>query len=310
MVVVGNGTRQGRLGLRQGQRSAPQRRKGGQGRHAQHARDAAHRPHHSAHDRRPLRRRPRDPGAGPAGHRASRPEPACGPFAKRPASTISSPRASARPTRPTWSRPRSRPCKACARCQDVERLRGVTLYMNLHDIHRGIKKNKKRRRVGRGPGSGWGKTSGRGHKGQGQLAGWTSHPAFEGGQMPLSRRVPKRGFNNRWGLVVKVVNVGELEAVVRRRRRGHARSAAGPAPGQGPVRRAESPGQRRADQEAEDFGPPLQRQRPGKDPAGRRRGSRLARTGPGRQEFEEEGGRRKSRTPPDAASAADRRSLG
>jgi len=85
--------------------------------------------------------------------------------------------------------------------------------MNLHDIHRGIKKNKKRRRVGRGPGSGWGKTSGRGNKGQGQLAGWSAHPAFEGGQMPLSRRVPKRGFNNRWGLTVKVINLDDLEAL-------------------------------------------------------------------------------------------------
>ena len=84
--------------------------------------------------------------------------------------------------------------------------------MNLHDINRGIKKNKKRTRVGRGPGSGHGKTSGRGHKGQGQLAGWTSHPAFEGGQMPLSRRVAKRGFNNRFALLVKTVNLGQLEA--------------------------------------------------------------------------------------------------
>lgn len=82
--------------------------------------------------------------------------------------------------------------------------------MNLHDVNRGIKKHKKRRRVGRGPGSGHGKTSGRGHKGQGQLAGWTTHPAFEGGQMPLSRRVPKRGFHNRWARTVKVVNVGDL----------------------------------------------------------------------------------------------------
>ena len=84
--------------------------------------------------------------------------------------------------------------------------------MNLHDVNRGIKKNKKRQRVGRGPGSGHGKTSGRGHKGQGQLAGWTSHPAFEGGQMPLSRRVAKRGFNNRFALLVKTVNLGQLEA--------------------------------------------------------------------------------------------------
>ncbi|HEV3343481.1 MAG TPA: 50S ribosomal protein L15 [Pirellulales bacterium] len=83
--------------------------------------------------------------------------------------------------------------------------------MNLSDIHRGIKKHKKRLRIGRGLGSGRGKTAGRGHKGQGQLAGWTAHPAFEGGQMPLVRRVPKRGFHNRWGKTVKTVNVSELE---------------------------------------------------------------------------------------------------
>lgn len=83
--------------------------------------------------------------------------------------------------------------------------------MNLHDVNRGIKKHKKRLRIGRGSGSGRGKTAGRGHKGQGQLAGWTAHPAFEGGQMPLSRRVPKRGFNNRWALQVKSVNLGDLE---------------------------------------------------------------------------------------------------
>jgi large subunit ribosomal protein L15 len=82
--------------------------------------------------------------------------------------------------------------------------------MNLNDIHRGIKKHKKLKRVGRGPGSGHGKTSGRGHKGQGQLAGWTSHPAFEGGQFPVARRIPKRGFNNRFALVVKSINVGAL----------------------------------------------------------------------------------------------------
>jgi large subunit ribosomal protein L15 len=83
--------------------------------------------------------------------------------------------------------------------------------MNVNDVNRGIKKHKKLKRVGRGPGSGHGKTSGRGHKGQGQLAGWTSHPAFEGGQFPASRRIPKRGFNNRWADVVKAVNVGDLD---------------------------------------------------------------------------------------------------
>jgi large subunit ribosomal protein L15 len=85
--------------------------------------------------------------------------------------------------------------------------------MNINEANRGIHKHKKLKRVGRGPGSGHGKTSGRGHKGQGQLAGWTSHPAFEGGQFPVSRRVPKRGFNNRFALVVKAINVGDLEQV-------------------------------------------------------------------------------------------------
>ena len=83
--------------------------------------------------------------------------------------------------------------------------------MNLNDVHRGIHKFKKRKRVGRGPGSGLGKTSGRGHKGQGQRAGFSLHPTFEGGQMPLVRRVPKRGFNNQWGLAVAIVNLGDLE---------------------------------------------------------------------------------------------------
>ncbi len=82
--------------------------------------------------------------------------------------------------------------------------------MNLHEVNRGIKKHKKKLRVGRGSGSGHGKTSSRGHKGQGQLAGWTLHPAFEGGQMPLYRRIPKRGFNNRWALKVMTVNVGDI----------------------------------------------------------------------------------------------------
>jgi large subunit ribosomal protein L15 len=84
--------------------------------------------------------------------------------------------------------------------------------MNLTEVHQGVKKYKKRKRIGRGTGSGHGKTSGRGHKGQGSRAGFSMHPAFEGGQMPLVRRVPKRGFNNRWALTVAVVNLSDLEA--------------------------------------------------------------------------------------------------
>ncbi|MFH1265331.1 MAG: 50S ribosomal protein L15, partial [Planctomycetota bacterium] len=85
--------------------------------------------------------------------------------------------------------------------------------MNLDHVHRGIHKHKKRKRLGRGKGSGQGKTAGRGHKGQAARAGWSRHPTFEGGQMPLVRRIPKRGFNNRWALRVAVVNVGDLDEV-------------------------------------------------------------------------------------------------
>ena len=82
--------------------------------------------------------------------------------------------------------------------------------MNLSQVNSGIHKRKRPKRLGRGPGSGHGKTAGRGHKGQGQLAGWTQNSVFEGGRMPLVRRIPKRGFNNQWGAKVAIVNVGEL----------------------------------------------------------------------------------------------------
>lgn len=83
--------------------------------------------------------------------------------------------------------------------------------MKLEDVNRGIVKHRQRKRIGRGSGSGHGKTAGRGHKGQKSRAGWSRHPAFQGGTMPLVRRVPKRGFNNRWALRVATVNVGDLE---------------------------------------------------------------------------------------------------
>jgi large subunit ribosomal protein L15 len=84
--------------------------------------------------------------------------------------------------------------------------------MNINDVHRSIHKHTKRLRIGRGIGSGRGKTSGRGHKGQGQLAGWAAPSVFEGARMPLIRRIPKRGFHNQWGPRVAVVNVSELDA--------------------------------------------------------------------------------------------------
>ena len=69
--------------------------------------------------------------------------------------------------------------------------------MNLHDLSPAKGSKHSRRRVGRGPGSGLGKTAGRGHKGQKSRTGYSSRPGFEGGQMPLIRRVPKlKGFKN------------------------------------------------------------------------------------------------------------------
>ena len=72
---------------------------------------------------------------------------------------------------------------------------------------------KKRKRVGRGNGSGHGKTSCRGHKGQGSRAGSGTRPGFEGGQMPLQRRIPKRGFHSPFKKKYALVNVGQLETL-------------------------------------------------------------------------------------------------
>ena len=84
--------------------------------------------------------------------------------------------------------------------------------MNLNDVNEGIQKNKKRKRLGRGTGSGLGKTSGRGHKGQRSRAGHSQHPTFQGGAMPMIRRIAKRGFNNKFALKIGEVNVADLEA--------------------------------------------------------------------------------------------------
>jgi large subunit ribosomal protein L15 len=84
--------------------------------------------------------------------------------------------------------------------------------MNFSDVHRSIEKHKKRRRVGRGIGSGRGKTASRGHKGDYSRSGSSVSPIFEGGRMPVIRRIPKRGFNNSFAWTTAVVNVGDLEA--------------------------------------------------------------------------------------------------
>jgi large subunit ribosomal protein L15 len=82
--------------------------------------------------------------------------------------------------------------------------------MKLSELKPAPGSNKKRKRVGRGDGSGHGKTSGRGHKGQGSRSGGNTKPGFEGGQMPLQRRLPKRGFHNPFRIEMAVVNLGQL----------------------------------------------------------------------------------------------------
>jgi large subunit ribosomal protein L15 len=86
--------------------------------------------------------------------------------------------------------------------------------MILEDVHKGIKTNTLRKRVGRGPGSGHGKTSGRGHKGAGSRAGNSRRLSHEGGQVPMARRIAKRGFNNKYFAVnVAIVNLSDIENV-------------------------------------------------------------------------------------------------
>jgi large subunit ribosomal protein L15 len=85
---------------------------------------------------------------------------------------------------------------------------------DLHKLGRPEGANKGKKRLGRGPGSGKGKTSGKGHKGQKARTGHHGIPSwFEGGQMPLQRRVPKRGFKNPFRTVYEIVNVGELNKI-------------------------------------------------------------------------------------------------
>lgn len=82
--------------------------------------------------------------------------------------------------------------------------------MKIHELSPVGGSRKTRKRVGRGPGSGHGKTSCRGHKGQKSRSGGGSRPGFEGGQMPLQRRLPKRGFKNIFKKRYNIINISDL----------------------------------------------------------------------------------------------------
>jgi large subunit ribosomal protein L15 len=85
--------------------------------------------------------------------------------------------------------------------------------MKLEELKPAPGSRKKVKRVGRGPGSGSGKTAGKGHKGQKARSGGVKGPGFEGGQMPLQRRLPKRGFTNIFRIEYAVVNLRDLEGM-------------------------------------------------------------------------------------------------
>ena len=85
--------------------------------------------------------------------------------------------------------------------------------MKLHDLHPSPGSRTKRKRLGRGPGSGLGKTSGKGHKGLLARSGRANMAGFEGGQMPLARRLPKRGFTNIFRVDYTIINLQTLAAL-------------------------------------------------------------------------------------------------
>jgi large subunit ribosomal protein L15 len=85
--------------------------------------------------------------------------------------------------------------------------------LTLHNLSPAQGSTSARKRVGRGPGSGLGKTSGKGHKGHKARTGGQTNPGFEGGQMPMYRRLPKRGFTNPFKVVAQPVNLGQLKKV-------------------------------------------------------------------------------------------------
>ncbi len=85
--------------------------------------------------------------------------------------------------------------------------------MRIDDVNQGITKHRKRQRIGRGNGSGQGKTSGRGQDGAKSRSGYSRHPGMIGEDLPMIRRIPKRGFNNKFAQKVQSINVGDLAAV-------------------------------------------------------------------------------------------------
>ena len=148
--------------------------------------------------------------------------------------------------------------------------------MKLHELRRPANSRTRRKIVGRGPGSGHGQTSGRGEKGQKARAGGSSKPWFEGGQLPLHRRIPKRGFTNVFRKEYVILNVKDLE-------RFEAGASVTPAtlgrsgPGADRGHPRQDPGRGESQQGPDGVGPSILEERSGEDPGGGRhpRGHRV-----------------------------------
>jgi large subunit ribosomal protein L15 len=115
------------------------------------------------------------------------------------------PRAAARPHRETTENP------VPVSDEPASALSPAAKFAGLHDLRPASGATHSRKRVGRGPGSGHGKTAGRGNKGQKSRSGYRHQRGFEGGQMPLHRRIPKRGFTNIFRVEYDIVNVSDLD---------------------------------------------------------------------------------------------------
>lgn len=138
------------------------------------------------------------------------------PAAKKPAKPAAAPKA-ARPAKAPVRRRKSaddaaRPAAAAAAQASREGTVARPRWTGVHDLRPAPGATRSRKRVGRGPGSGHGKTAGRGSKGQKSRSGYHHQRGFEGGQMPLHRRVPKRGFTNIFRVEYDVVNLSALDA--------------------------------------------------------------------------------------------------
>jgi large subunit ribosomal protein L15 len=129
---------------------------------------------------------------------AARKKAAAPPPARRPARTYAKPK-------------KERPASPVERSETPAMPPGSAVFAGIHDLRPSPGATHSRKRVGRGPGSGHGKTAGRGNKGQKSRTGYRHQRGFEGGQMPLHRRIPKRGFTNIFRVEYDIVNISDLD---------------------------------------------------------------------------------------------------